>query len=339
MTALKASEVDAFVARPDPARAIVLVFGPDAGAVSERAEALIRASVDDAGDPFAMTRLEGDELAADPAKLADAALTVPLFGGRRAVHVRAGARSIVAAVEPLLPLALKDCRIVIEAGDLKRNAPLRALIERAKSAVALPCYADDERSLARLVDEEMRAAGLAIAADARAALIPLLGGDRRASRGEIAKLATYARGQARVELDDVLAVIADASALALDAVVDAAFAGRPKDLETHFARAVAAGTAPGTIVFSALRHAAALHKARLAIEAGSDAAAEMRAMRVHFKREADVGAALRAWSAPRLAAAIEALGAAQLAARAQAPLAATLTHRALLQLAMQARGR
>jgi DNA polymerase-3 subunit delta len=337
MTALKANEVDGFVARPDPARPVVLIFGPDAGAVSERVEVLIRASVDDPNDPFAMTRMEGDDLAADPARLADVALTVPLFGGRRAVHVRAGARSIAAAVEPLLGLNLTDCRIIIEAGDLKRNAPLRTLIERAKTAVALPCYADDERSLARLIDTEMKAAGLTITSDARAALIPLLGGDRRASRGEIAKLATYAQGKQRVEIDDVMAVIADASALALDAIVDAAFTGKPKDLETHFARALSGGMSPGTIVFAALRHAANLHKAKL--EGGGNASAELRAMRAHFKRENDIAAALRAWSAPRLAGVIETLGTLQLQSRAQAALAATLTHRTLLQFAMQARGR
>ena len=72
----------------------------------------------------------------------------------------------------------------------------------------------------------MREAKLTIAPDARAALVPLIGGDRQASRSEIRKLALYAHGKDRVELDDVLAVVADASALALDAVVDAAFAGR-----------------------------------------------------------------------------------------------------------------
>ncbi|MGE0752116.1 MAG: DNA polymerase III subunit delta [Variibacter sp.] len=337
MTALKASEVDAFVARPDPRYAIVLVFGPDGGAVSERADALLRASVDDVNDPFAMTRLDGDDIAADPAKLADAALTVPLFGGRRAVSVRLGARSILPAVEPLLALDLKGCRIVIEAGDLKRNAPLRAAVERAKSAVALPCYADDEKALARLIDMEMAAAGLTIAPEARATLIPLLGGDRRASRGEVLKLATYAQGKGRVEVDDVMAVIADAAALAVDAVVDAAFAGKPKELETHFARALAGGTSPGTIVFAALQHAANLHKAKL--EGGGDASAELRAMRAHFKREGAARAALKAWSEPRLAGVIESLGVLQFQSRAQAALAATLTHRALLQLAMQARGR
>src|SRR3954469_23132772 len=99
MVALKSSDIESFVARPDPARSVVLVFGQDAGLVSERVDAIVRASVDDPGDPFALVRLDGDTLASDPARLADEPLTVPLFGGRRAIRVRASSRNIVPAVE------------------------------------------------------------------------------------------------------------------------------------------------------------------------------------------------------------------------------------------------
>src|SRR5256885_15251522 len=89
MVALKASEAASFAARPDPARAVVLVFGPDAGLVSERVDAIVRASVEDPNDPFSLARLDGDAVASDPARLVDEATTVPLFGGRRAVPARA----------------------------------------------------------------------------------------------------------------------------------------------------------------------------------------------------------------------------------------------------------
>jgi DNA polymerase-3 subunit delta len=237
MTALKAGQVDAFVARPDRARPVVLVFGPDAGLVRERAEALIHGAVDDPRDPFALARLAGDELAAEPMRLVEEANTIPMFGGRRAVWVKAGSRNFVPAVEALVAAAPPECRVVIEAGDLKRNAPLRVLCERAPNAVALPCYADGDRDIQRLIDDEMREAGLAITPDARAALVPLLGGDRLASRSEVRKLALYARGQERVELDDVIAVVTDASTLALDTLIDAAFAGRTGDVEMQFNKA------------------------------------------------------------------------------------------------------
>src|SRR5580700_9605007 len=195
MVAIKPADVDAFVARSDRARPVVLVFGPDAGLVSERVNALIAASVDDPADPFALARLEGEDLSANPSRLVEEAQTIPLFGTRRAVWLKAGSRNIAPAVEALLGAGIAECRVVIEAGDLRRNAPLRSLCERAKNAAALPCYADNEKDRMRLVDDEMRAAGLTLAPDARALLIPLLGGDRAASRNEIRKLVLYARGR------------------------------------------------------------------------------------------------------------------------------------------------
>jgi DNA polymerase III subunit delta len=339
MVALKAAQIDAFVARPDAAKPIVLVFGPDAGLVRERAEALVRASVDDPRDPFALARLEGDELAGEPSRLVEEANTIPLFGGRRAVWVKAGSRNFAPAVEALIKAASPDCRVVIEAGDLKRNAPLRALCERAANAVALPCYADGERDVLRLIDDEMREAGLTIAPEARAALVPLIGGDRLASRGEIRKLALYARGRERVELDDVIAVVSDASALALDSLIDAAFAGRTGEVDTQFAKARTAGTAPNAILSAGLRQVSALHKTRLAVEDGKAISAALDAMMppVHFSRKTLVDAALKSWTAARLERAMMQLAEASFDARRMSDLAETIAQRAVLSIAVQAR--
>src|SRR3954451_1179921 len=123
MVAIKAADVERFLARPDLARPIILVYGPDAGLVRERAQALVRAWVDDPQDPFQLARLEGDDLTGEPTRLVEEANTIPLFGGRRAVWVRAGSRNFTSAVESLIAAAAPDCRVVIEAGDLKRNAP------------------------------------------------------------------------------------------------------------------------------------------------------------------------------------------------------------------------
>jgi DNA polymerase III subunit delta len=339
MVALKASEIEKFLARPDPARPIMLVFGPDAGLVRERAEALVRASIDDAKDPFQLARLDGDDLASEPTRLVEEANTIPLFGGRRAVWVKAGSRNFAPAVEAVVAAASQDCRVVIEAGDLKRTAPLRALCERAKNAVALPCYADTERDLVRLIDDEMREAGLAISPEARAALVPLLGGDRLASRHEIAKLALFARGKAQVELDDVMAVVADASTLALDGLIDAAFAGRTTELEVQFGKARTAGTAPGTIVSTALRQVTQLHRARLAVEDGASVSEATGVIQpfVHFSRKAAVEAVLRSWTSARLERAMAQLAEALLESRKQAGLADVIAQRTLLSLAVNAR--
>ena len=337
MTLLKAQEVDAFVSRPDTARFVVLVCGADAGLVSERVEALTRASVDDARDALAVIRMNGDDLASDPAKLIDEVQAIPMFGGRRAVWVRAGGRNFTAAVETVLALRTNDCRVIIEAGDLKKSAPLRTLCERTANAAVIVCYADTGRDLDRLIDEEMRPAGLTIAPDARAALTPLLGGDRRASRNELRKLALFALGRKRVEVEDVFSVVGDSSALALDDLVDAAFAGRPREIDVVFTKAVTAGVQPGAAIFATLRQLVGLHKARLAIEAGSTPEQELDAMRLHFRRKPAVEAALRAWTSARLTRAMQAVADAQLASRRQAALAQPAIHRLLMSLAQEAR--
>ena len=194
MVAVKSGNADAFLAKPDRLPDVVLIFGEDSGLVSERVRTLIGASVDNPDDPFSLVRLDGDEIAADPARLLDETQTIPLFGGRRAVWVRAGGRNFAPAVEAVLALPKSECRVVIEAGDLRRTAPLRAVCERAKNAAAVPCYADNEAALERLIDGEMRAAGLSLKPEARALLVTLLGGDRAGSRSEIRKLVLYAHG-------------------------------------------------------------------------------------------------------------------------------------------------
>jgi DNA polymerase-3 subunit delta len=343
MVALKSGEIEAYLARPDPARPIALVFGPDAGLVSERANVLVRASVDDPNDPFGLVRLDGDALAADPSRLVDEANTIPLFAGRRAVWVKAGSRDFSAAIEALLAVKIRDCRIVIEAGDLRRGTALRNLCEGARVVAVIACYPDGERDLVRLIDEEMRAAGLAIAADARGALLPLLGGDRRASRNELRKLSLYCAGKQSVELDDIMAVVADASALVLDNVVDAIFAGRAPEVEQSFGRAREAGMAPGRIVTAAIHQAGQLHRARLAVESGASAseAEDQIVTKAQFRRKQAIEVALKVWTTARLERAMAQLAEASLEARRLsgplAGLADPLVSRTLLTIAGAAR--
>jgi DNA polymerase III subunit delta len=341
MTAIKASDVDRFIAKPDPKMPVVLVYGPDAGLVRERVDALVKASVDDPNDPFAFVRIEGEDLSANPSRLVEEAHTVPLFGGRRAVLVKAGSRNIAGAVETVINTPSDECRIIIEAGDLKKTAPLRTLCEKAKVAATLPCYVDNDAALGRLIDEEMRASNLAIAPDARAALLGLLGGDRLASRNEIRKLAMYGQGQKTIELADVMAVVADASALALDGVIDATFAGKTAEVETEFGKARAGGSSPAAIISAAIRQVANLHKMKLAVEAGDSIEFAMKrgGPPVHFTREAQVGAALRMLSPNRLLRAMEQLAEASLDMRRNSGLAEAIAQRTLLSIAVNARRR
>ena len=198
-----------------------------------------------------------------------------------------------------------------------------------------------KRELARLIDDELRVSNLRIAPDARASLIALLGGDRQASRNELKKLALYAHGRGEVTLDDVMAVVADASELKIDPIVDGAFAGKPDLVETEFAKAVDRRHLSRHDISAAQRQAAWLHKSALAVAEGTPVTTLLDSgfPRLHFSRRTNVETALRNFSAARLASIIEQLATAALEMRKQASLAAVIAQRTLLSIAVNARRR
>ncbi len=335
MVALRPAEIEPFLARPDPRRPVALIYGPDLGLVRERTDAIVRTAAPEGADDFSVVLLEGDAVAADPGRLIDEARTIGLFGAKRVIRVRAGARGLADALKPLLADPPESSLVVIEAGDLRKNAPLRTLCEASPLVAVIPCYADNERGLARLIEQTLALAKIAIDADARDALLGLLGADRLSTRAELEKLVLYAGNNGRIGLEDVRAVIADASALALDEVVDAAAAGEAEIALAALEKTRAAGMAATTVIGAAIRHVANLHRLSLEVERGAGVVetVERAQPKIHFSRKPRVERALARYGSAALAETLVALGQGSLAARRQAGLADAIVERAILQLA------
>ncbi len=333
MVAVKAHEGDRALARLDAAIRLVLIYGPDTGLVSERAGALARASVDDAADAFQLVRMDGDDVAADPLKLVDEANTIGLFGGRRAIRVSPTSKPLLAAVEPLLATPSQDAIVIIEAGDLQRTNPLRMACERAKSALAVPCYGDAARDLGSIIDEMVRAAGKGIDRATRDHLAGLLGGDRQTSRREIEKLLLYVGEDPSITGEHVDSVVGDTAQREQAALVDAVFAGRLAALDLTLAKLTSEGLDPGVLLGAVLRHALALLKARRMVDSGRNAREAIGGMRLPYPRMAPAEAALNAWTTPKPTDAIAALGAATLAVRREGEIGRATAARALWTLA------
>ncbi|MCP1199114.1 DNA polymerase III subunit delta [Notoacmeibacter sp. MSK16QG-6] len=343
MATRKAHEVDSWIARPDPRVRTVLIYGPDRGLVSERAKRFARETGLDLDDPFAVIRLEGSEVDADPARLADEARTVSMFGGERLIWLRnaGSSKGFLTAISDLLADPPSDARLLIEAGDLKRAAGnLRGLCEKAESAMALPCYADKARDLEKLIQDVLGGAGLALQAEARSLLMNALGGDRLASRGELEKLALYADGQAEVTAEDVIASIGDVAALSADTLVDAALTGNLTLLDRELGRLVQAGTDANAILATLIRAIGQLHELRLAMDKrnlSASAAVQQARPPVFFTRRQAVTDALSAWSSDRIAAAQDRIHDTVLTIRKSGRLEIPTLRHTLLALAIEAR--
>jgi DNA polymerase-3 subunit delta len=342
MAQKKAFEVDKWLARPDPVFRLVLIYGPDRGLVSERARSFAAKTALPLDDPFSVVRLDATELDQQPGRLEDEARTVPMFADKRLIWVsNAGAQKNLATdVKRLADAPSADAIILIEAGELKKNAALRMAVEGAAAAMALPCYADDARSVDLLIDEELSKAGLTIGLEARQALKASLGGDRLASRGEIAKLLLYCLGKERIEVDDVLVMTGDVSASSNDDAIDSMLLGHAAGLDQALSRHVAAGGHPFQLLAGAIRQFQSMQAMRNVMERkGQSAAAAVASARppVFFARKKAVEGALERFDSDAIAKALDRLRDAVLQTRRRPDLAKPVVERTLLALAFEGR--
>ena len=174
MSVVSSGAAAGFIERLPKEIRFYLVHGPDEGLVHERVRAIIRNLLQGDPDPLRLVRLEGDAVARDPGALADEAYAISMFGGARAIWIDAQGRDLMPALEPLFARPPADCAIVIKAGQLKKGTALRAAFETSAARAAIECYSDDPGALEALIEAEARAAGLAIAPEAKAALAALL---------------------------------------------------------------------------------------------------------------------------------------------------------------------
>ncbi len=345
MAKLKAHEVDAFLAKSAPGYRIFLVYGPDRGLVSERAKLIAAGTKVPLDDPFSVIRLDASTINSDPARLADEALTVSMFGGDRLVWVKdaGNEKGLLEALKALSANTLDSVTIIIEADDLKPSSGLRSHCENAQTVMALPCYADDARAIDRLIDAELATARLTISLDARTLLKNSLGGDRLASKSEIEKLILYCLGQGRIEEADVEAAIGDVSMTTMDELVDAMLNGDPVKLDEAFGRINERGTSVQSILSTVTRQLSSLMEQRFGMDRdGKTAASAVAAARppVFFTRKPLVERILGSTTTTVFLRYLERIQSTVLESRKNADLASAICHRTLLSIALeQARSR
>lgn len=335
MAEIKAHEFDQFAKRRARDFRIVLVYGPDRGLVSERASELAKLTGVDMGDAFSFMRLEASDITSDPGRLFDEANSTGLFGGEKLIWIKgAGAdKALAEAVSGLAENPPSNAWVIIEAGDLKKGANLRKAAESANAAMAVPCYADDAKSLNLLIDEELSAAGLRITADARMALQDCLGGDRIASRNEIRKLVLYARDDGLIEESHVTAIVGDASAISADDAVDAVLKGDLAGFHHAIQKVVSSKTPVFLVLQGCLRQLQLLDLMRTEIDgrrASIQDAVNAHGRHLHFRRKPIVEGALRNLSAQAISTEMNRLQAAVLQTRQRASLEDTIAMQALL---------
>lgn len=335
MTALKAFQVEKFIAGPDLDAGFILIYGTDAGLVHERAMKLMRHY--GGGDSMSEITLDAGTVSSDPERLAVEARTASLFGGNQVIRVREAGNGLVPTLEEMLA-DWPDAIVIAEAGNLTPKDRLRVLAEKSPKARTLPSYADSQQDLSKLIENSFQKAGIALEPGTVPTLTGLLGNDREVSRWEIEKLILFANESKYLSVNEVLELCGDNTASALDQIVDSTATGHVARLEASLNRAFSAGTEANRIMAVALNHFSSLRQMRVHINGGQSAGDVIKYMRPrpHFSRQKSIEQQLRLWNDQALSRACARIYSATSDIRKTGQLPDTLARRALLAICINA---
>lgn len=335
MVAVKAGQAASFLKSPPAHLSAVLFFGTDPGLVSERAERLAKLIADREDPKGEILRLDDADLDEDAGRLAVELDTRPMFSGRKIIRAAAGRRVSTPLLKPLIEAGPHEGFLIVEAGNLKQGEGLRALFEDNATTAAVACYPDDDAAIEGLIGEVTASFKMKLAGDARELLVSRLGADRALSRAEIEKLCLYAKGRETISIDDVEAVVGDASELALERVPEAAADGDITRAIADFNRAIASGENAQAIILITQRYFQKLHRLRGEMDQGRPLDDAIRGLRppLHFKQRDAVTRQVRRWSRAGLEMALKRIAETAKMARLNSSLEGTLSERLILALA------
>lgn len=340
---LSGKKLDDFLRAQRPPKNFVLLYGPDQGLVRERAKDLAGKWVPNLHDPFSVSEFTAEQLKTDPARLSDAATSLSLSGEDRVILIRDAGDKITEIVKSVIDAQIKAWPIIVEGGELAPRSSLRKLFEAHDDCAALACYADEGRGLERVINETLRAEGITADREAISRLMEILGGDRLVIRGELEKLALYAKGKngdsGTITGQDVLSCIGNSSLTSLDELVYAVGNGDQAGIDAALGKAFSDGLNAVAIIRAVQRHFHHLHIVKGQMEQGDSLDMAVSGLRppIFFKWKDTFQRQARTWSLARVNGALSLATECEAQCKTTGMPAEVLCSRALMRIAQGAR--
>jgi DNA polymerase-3 subunit delta len=197
-----------------PAVRAVLIYGPDAGQVDELCDRAAEKLSVERDNLFAID--SGDLKEKQEALFAEAC-SPSMFGGNKMVLIANAGDSDAKLIAELAEHPGLGALVVVAAGDLRAGGGLRSYFENKPQVAALPCYTDDARTLAALIQKDLFAAGIQrIDPEAMNYMTARLGADRGITRSFLRKIAIFVDDKKTVSLEDVEKCLPDTGAADTD---------------------------------------------------------------------------------------------------------------------------
>jgi DNA polymerase-3 subunit delta len=284
------------VDQPNPEIRFYLFYGEDQAQARALGERLLQSS---GAERFIVA---AGAVKSDPARLADEASAMSLFGGKRAIWVEPAGEDIGPGVEALLEAAGAESPVIAIGGALKKSSGLLKLAESSPRALTFAAYMPEGPEAERMVIDVGRRFGLKIDPSLAARIADACSNDQAIVAQELQKLALFIdaspQGPRELDHDAVDAVGAEMESSNLPRLADLALAGEVRELAGELARQPG-GTEGIPLVRALHRRLLMLAPARARVERGAQPDAVMTALgkSLFWKDKAVFGTLLRLWDA------------------------------------------
>lgn len=321
---------------------LFLLHGPDESGSQAFAARLEKAMGGDAE----RIDLDAPTLKTDPARLADEAASISLFGGARWIRLTLSNDDALGAIEGLLEAEQAGNPVVALGGALKNTSKILKLALDHKAVMAFASYVPEGRDAEQLAIMVGREKGLRLPSDLARRIAELTGGDRTLMAIEIEKLSLFLDAapdrpaEATHEAIDALA--AEAAEEDIGALVNAVLGGDIPKLLRELRILAQLGTSEGSLLWALLRRAHLLASIRAEFDRSGDMDAAMASAgkAIFWKDKAAVQRQARLWAADGIARVIQRLAEAERLSRTSRNAGPVLVEHELLMIARQAaRGR
>lgn len=212
------NQLDATLRQSKPA--VLLLWGDDAGAIRQSAQAAVAASGIDVDDPFASEKLTLTDLLSQPSRLAESATTLSFGGGRRLIQLTGvggeeSASHVAALTDAVKGLMdqpdLSGALVILPIPHvLEKSSALVKAIEGHPNGLSVRFFLPTARDLAQWLQGALSAAGKRPDGDAMALLTDSLGADREQAQREVEKLLLYVGEADTITAEDVRASLSGA---------------------------------------------------------------------------------------------------------------------------------
>ncbi len=289
---------------PTPNVRFFLLYGPDEAGSAALAKRLERSL----GPDVERIDIESNNLKADPARLADEAAALSLFGGRRFIRIFPADEGVLAAVTALLEVAQSESPVVAIAGALRASSALLKLALASPNALVFQSYAPDGEKAEALVSALGREVGLRVSSQVARNIAHATRNDRSLMVQELEKMALFLDAApdrpTELTIEAVEQVGAQAAEGTMSRLVDAVMGGRPDVASRALAELAFEGVVGIPVLRALQRRIALLLELRVEMAGkGQDGSTVVdgRGNGIFFRERPGIKRDLAAWSLDQLA--------------------------------------